>query len=304
MTQKENQSLLTTGGVIKDDEFMGKTDEWERIDNLVTTYQKVFKESPVTDSTKQASDKAGAELIEIFFPFLSKYLSLITTGNIDWNNYEQRLFVAMFMDSKEIRSALYSKSPIRKNLKEIINARFNFVKETYGHYEEDYIMIDLQMLFFILAKRYKKTNRSFCCYLYNAYYFEVFRHIQKLLKNPLNIHYRSISYDLDSPEVKQIEDKIDMDYYLITNEEGLPTLNWIFGMDCTEGFDKMTPLERKILTKYYIEKKADSDIAEELGIHTNTCNNKRHIALKKLCEAKGLNISDVKRCRNVCSTKD
>lgn len=291
--------------IVKDDEFMGKENEWERIDNLVSTYQKVFSDDqPITEEIKIASDKAGEELINLFFPFLYKYLTLITTGNIDWTNYEQRLFVSMFMDSREARSALYSKNPIKKHLKEEITARFNFIKETYGNYEEDYIMIDLQMLFFVLAKRYKRTNRSFCCYLYNAYYFEVFRHIQKLLRNPLNIHYRSISFDVeDNPELKQIEYDCDMDHYIMTDDHGLPTIHWIFGKDCSEEFKKLSPLERKILARYYIEHKADSDIARELGIHTNTCNNRRHNALKKICEAKGVSIAEVKRCRNIRSSK-
>lgn len=302
MTLDNKNLSLSCDEVVVDDEFITKEDEWERIDDLVATYQKVFTENPLTETTRKKSDKAGEELLNLFFPFLYKYLNIITSGNINWNNYEQRLFVSMFMDSKEARSALYSKKPIRKHLKEEITARFNFIKETYGNYEEDYIMIDLQMLFFVLAKRYKKTNRSFCCYLYNAYYFEVFRHIQKLLKNPLNIHYRSISFDVeDNPELKQIEYECDMDYYIMTDDYGLPTIHWISGKDCSDEFKKLSPLERKILTRYYIERKADSDIAEELGIHTNTCNNRRHHALRKICEARGVPLSEVKRSRNIKS---
>lgn len=281
------------------DEFMERMTEWEKIDNLVAIYQKAFGSDgkPATQRELEESDKAATELLKVFTPFFHKYLTIITTGDIKWNNPEQRLFVSMFMETKELRYALYGKNKVDKDLKQIISQRFNFIKETYGHYDEDEIMTDLHYLFFIMAQRYKKTNRSFCCYLYNAYRFEVFRHIQKLLRNPLNIHYRSISYDTEL-EVREIAYECDMDEKISTIDTGMPSITWIFGQNCSEEFVDLTPLERKIIAKYYIEQKADKQIAKELGIHLNTCNNKRHQALLKIAKAKNIDPKEIKRCRN------
>lgn len=278
------------------DEFMERMTEWEKIDDLVAEYQKSFDED-ATSSDMMKSEMAAMKLLEIFTPFFHKYLSIITTGDIKWNNPEQRLFVSMFMETKELRHSLYGRNAINKDLRQAIAQRFNFIKETYGHYEEEEIITDLHLLFFILAKRYKKTNRSFCCYLYNAYRFEVFRHIQKLLRNPLNIHYRSISYDTEN-EIREIAYECDMEERISTTPTGMPSVTWIFGQNCSEEFADLTPLERKIIAKYYIEQKTDRQIAKELGIHLNTCNNKRHKALQKIADVRGIDLKEIKRCRN------
>lgn len=283
------------------DEFMEKETEWEETDKLIFKYQQAFKKD-CTEQELKESDAAASKLIESFFPFFYKYLSAITTGNIAWNNAEQRLFVAHFMDSKDLRNKLYSKKKINKETKNIIAQRFNFVKETYGQYEEENIMTDLYMLFFVLAKRYKKTNRSFCCYLYNVYHYEVFRHIQHLLKNPLNIHYRNTSYENNvvsySTELKNVSYDCDMDELIMTKDTGMPNVTWIFGQNCSEEFAELTPLERKIIAKYYIEQKPDWIISKELGIHVNTCNIRRHRAVNKLARARGINPKNIKRHRN------
>lgn len=298
MNQKEEMAVEQ---IVSKDEFMEKEAEWEETDNLVFVYQKAFKNG-CSELDLKKSDEAATKLIKSFFPFFYKYLSVITTGNIAWNNVEQRIFVAHFMDSKDLRNKLYSKKRIDKDTKNIISQRFNFVRETYGQYEEENIMTDLYMLFFILAKRYKKTNRSFCCYLYNAYHYEVFRHIQHLLRNPLNIHYRNTSYENNvvsyATELKNVSYECDMNDLIMTKDTGMPNVTWIFGQNCSEDFAMLTPLERKIIAKYYIEQKPDWVISKELGIHVNTCNIRRHKAINKLAKAKGIDPKKIKRCRN------
>lgn len=303
MTTKKGKPPFSTDNTIEalKDGFMEKETEWEEIDKLVFAYQKSF-EPDCSTSDKIKADEAAKKLLDSFFPFFYKYISAITTGTIAWDNAEQRLFVAHFMDSRELRNKLYSKAYINKESKNMISQRFNFVKETYGHYDEENIMIDLYMLFFVLAKRYKKKNRSFCCYLYNAYHYEVFRHIQSLLKNPLNIHYRNTSYDNSvvsyDTELKNVSYECDIDELITTKDTGMPNITWLTGQNCSEDFAALTPLERKIIAKYYIEQKPDKVISRELGIHVNTCNNRRHKAINKIAQARGINPDSIKRCRN------
>lgn len=283
------------------DYFMEHEAEWEEIDNIVLEYQKAFS-CPNDAEQRRKSDEAGAKLLERFYPFIKKYLNLVKTGQINFNNEEQRTFVVLFIEEPNLKYALRSGKPIDKNLKAQIFQRFNFVKETYGNEDEEIILTDLHTLFFILAKRYKKIDRSFCCYLYYVYKFEVARWIQRFIANPANIHYKNYSFEeLNSQGSKELANNtidLEIEDKICTDESGVPDLSWIQGFNCSEAFQTMTPLERKILIKYYLEKKNDRQIAREYGIHINTCNTKRHQALEKLVKAMGVDKSDIQRTRN------
>ena len=278
---------------------MKRKEEWGEIDALVASYQKQFADT-CTPSERKEADQAATRLIEKFYPLFKKYLTIIKTGQINFNNYEQRMFIVLFMDNIALKRALYKKAPISKEYKQIIFQKFNFIKETYGHTEEDEIMTDLYVLFLNLAKRYKPMARSFCCYVYNAFKYEVYRHIQAFTRNPLNIHYRNIRYE---DCAAQTSSELEIDHYniedqLSIDEDGLPDIFWIGGYNCAPCFQGLTPLERKILIKYYLEQKNDRQIADEIGMHINTCNQKRRHAVQSIAEALGIDESQIRRSRN------
>lgn len=279
-------------------ELIDRKDEWEFIDNLVADYQAQFSDK--SEKTKQRADKAAIELINKFYPFIKKYLVLIKTGQINFDDHEQRLFVVLFMDSPELKRALYSKNNIDKNIRALIYQKFNFVKETYGQNEEEEITTDLHILFLTLARRYKSMKKSFCCYVLNAFRYEVFRHIQKFTRNPINIPYRNVSYEgvFDSSNHEILCDDVVSEDDFYTNQMGLPDTTWIQGLSCSDDFSCLTPFERKILVKYYLECYSDKKIAEEFGLHMNTANIDRHKALKKLADHLGIPESEIKRSRN------
>jgi hypothetical protein len=180
-----------------------------------------------------------------------------------------------------------------------IYQRFNFIKETYGSLDEDEIMMDLQTLFVVLARRYKQMGKSFCGYLYNAYYHEVSRHIKSFIKNPANIHYRNSEYEdymQKSVDEFQKED-IPFDERLFEDEGGIPDSSWINGETCSETFEMLTPLERRLLVKYYLEDYNDRQVAERFGMHINTVNQKRRFAAEEVANALGKSRLDIKRNR-------
>ena len=277
---------------------MKRKEEWAEIDDLVSIYQRQFSDD--SSQVKAEAEQAASKLIEKFYPLFKKYLGILKNGQINFNNYEQRLFIVLFMDSTTLKRALYKKAPIPKNYKEIIFQKFNFIRETYGHLDEDEIMIDLYVLFLNLAKRYKPMARSFCCYVFNTFKYEVYRHIQAFTRNPLNIHYRNVSYEdcaaqntaLVESQSYNIEDQICID------KDGLPDYFWISGYNCAPCFRGMTPLERKIIIKYYLEQKNDRQIAAETGLHINTCNQKRRHAVQLMAESLGVDPSQIRRSRN------
>lgn len=286
------------------DSIMEKKSEWDIIDDLVLKYQEQFNnEIEQTESLKSECDKAAAQLLEKFKPLFKKYVSLLKTGQINFDNVEQKLFVSLFIDDQKLRKALYSKNKLDRETKSKIFQKFNFIKETYGNCEEDEILTDLYVIFFVLAKRYKKMKRSFCCYIYNTIRYEMFRHIQIFTRNPANIHYRNYSYEEISNQGEiDIEPKFipkyELDNDMTLDNQGLPSSLWIAGLSCSEAFSILTPLERKILSKYYIENYNDKQLSKEFKLHENTCNLKRHRAVEKIAKQLGIDPKEAKRIRN------
>lgn len=269
--------------------------EWGEVEDLVLTYQKQF-EGTATLKEKRAAEAASEELLRRFSPLFKKYLSLLQTGQIDYFDSETKLFVFSFIEDATLQKAL-KRQKQRVEYKTEIQKRFKFVIETYGSLTEDEILMDLQMIFFIIAKRYKQMGRSFCGYLYHTYRHEVSRHIKKFIKNPINIPYKILEYeecvngDIDDSFEKSYEDK----YY--EDSTGIPDIGWMSGQDCSDLFKDLNPIDRKILIKYYLEEWNDRQISEAFGIHINTVNQKRRFAVQKIAAKLDIEGDDIKRNR-------
>lgn len=302
--QEDQKNNLASECCPDNDDFVEKKSEWDVIDELIETYQRQFKEDmPPGSREKEETDRAASLLLEKFQPVFKKYLTVIKTGQINFKNAEQKQFVACFIDDAKLRKALYSRNPVPPKQAQLIAYKFGFVKETYGTLDEEEILTDLYVIFFILAKRYKRTNRSFCCYLYNAMKYEVFRHIRNFTKNPANIGYKNVSF-----EEVTMEGEIDIgpgsragmaaESDLSMDEEGELSSMWITGLSCSELFSDLTPLERKILALYYVDKRNDKQIARQFHMHPNTCNMKRKKMVRELAEKIGIPGSEIRRTRN------
>lgn len=279
------------------EEVIKKTreEEWAEVEELVIEYKKQFEDNATREQVT-TSKEAAEELLRRFTPFITKYLILLRSGQIDFNDKEMKLFVASFMDDESLKSALKRKKQ-KSEYRAQIYERFNFVKETYGTLSETEILTDLQAIFLAMAKRYKQVGRSFCGYLYNSYRYEVSRHIKKFIKNPINIPYRNIEFE-DYMKVSNdlaVENDFEDKYY--ENSMGIPDLSWIQGQSCSDLFAILTPMERKLIIKYYLEDWNDRQISEEFGIHINTVNQKRRQAIYKLADALNIDRSEIKRNR-------
>ena len=271
-----------------------RRDEWEAIDRLVFAYQRQFKEN-ASALDMEIADAAGVELLERFYPLFKKYLIVLTTGQINFKNMEQKQFVRMFVDTNGLKHALNMKKPPR-DMKEAVVQKFNFIYESYGKQDECEILADLQMLFFVLVKRYRDVGKSFCCYIYNSFKFEVARWIKTYIKNPSNFHYKVA--ELNEEEIHMQ----DTGYELVEDDKhetpfGSPDLDWIIGTGCSELFADFSPLDRKIFVKYYLEDWNDAQIAEMMGVHINTANQRRKTITQKLASKVGISIGDIKRHR-------
>lgn len=278
-----------------DADFSKRLSEWEEIETLVLTYQKQF-EKDATDDTKAAARNAAGKLLDKFSPLFKKYITLIKTVQIDWDDKEMKLFVCSFIDNVQLQKALKRKKQ-KAEYRNDIYARFNFIKETYGDLTEDEILLDLQTLLLTIAKRYKQMGKNFCAYVYNSYRYEVSRHIKKFIKNPLNIAYKNLQYEdcINGESDYDLEQSYEDNYY--EDLTGIPNTAWILGQSCSEIFVELSPLDRKILVKYYLEEWKDKQIAKHFGMHINTVNQRRRSAAKKIASNLNIDLDSIKRTR-------
>lgn len=299
------QERNISNGYIED--MFDRKDEWIEVDNLIAEYQKQFEEEYRNNhEAKERALAASEELLFRFTPMFKKYLFLLKTGNISFSNEEQKGFVRLFINEPRLMYALYQKY-IHKSIRENIEEKFAFIIKSYGVLSEDEILRDLHISFLTLAKRYRKKDRSFCCYLYNAFRYEVARHVKKQIKEPTNIPYKIVSFEEEKISRMKLERssrndgkyEINFEDVICENSDGLPDISWINGECCGEAFEMLTPEERKILIKYYLEDQSDSAIAEELGCHINTCNLKRRKALFKIADKLGISRDQIIRTRKV-----
>lgn len=278
-----------------DENYEQRLEEWTEIEDLVITYQSQFKED-CDEADKFLAKDAAQKLLDKFSPLFKKYSTLLKTGQIDWNDIEMKQFINNFIDEIELKRALARKKQ-KAYYRNEIHQRFNFIIETYGELTEDEILLDLQTLLLVIAQRYKQMGKNFCAYVYNSYRYEVARHIKKFIKNPINITYKNLQYEdcINGCHDFEIEQSYEDNYY--EDLTGIPNMSWIQGHNCSDIFMNLSPLDRKILVKYYLEEWKDGQIAECLGMHINTVNQKRRSAAKILAESLNLDLSSIKRTR-------
>lgn len=272
--------------------------EWNEIEELVLSYQNYLKAED-----KKSLINPTNELLERFSPLFKKYLTLIKYNQIDFNDMEQKSFISLFVDDRTLRRML-NRKVTPPSYKSDIYQKSNFIKETYGVNNEEDIIYDLYICFLNVAKRYKQIGKNFCAYLYNVYKHEVARFIKAYIKNPLSIPYKNFQYEdfiNGSEDAFLIEEQESSYYESIT---GLPDISWMLGDTCSLEFLFLTPLQRKIMVKYYLEDWSDRQIAESLGVQTSSINGKRREALNALCDYYNIDPSTLKRMRKSGTLKN
>lgn len=273
-----------------------KQEEWAEIEIYVNLYKKQFNEGATPEDIHE-SKMAAQELVTRFHPLFKKYIMLFKTGQIDFKDSDVKTFISTFIDDPRLHRAL-KRSKSRTEYRSDIYKRFGFVLETYGQIPEEEMLIDLQMLLLVLAKRYKDVGKNFCAYVHNCFRFEVSRHIKKYIKNPINISYKNTSYEDASNGSGDVSlEFIHEDVYL-EPDDGIPNAPWINGETCSDLFSSLNPLERKIIVKYYVEEYNDKQIADALGLHINTVNQKRRQAVATLANTLNIDLDMVKRSRH------
>ena len=271
--------------------------EWNEIEELVMQYQNNL------DKDKEKCKNATSELLVRFMPLFKKYILLIKHNQIDFEDMEQKSFTSLFIEDAVLRRVLNRKvTPVK--YRPDIYLKSNFIKETYGINQEEDILYDLYICFLNVAKRYKQVGKNFCAYVHNVYKYEVARFIKAYIKNPLSVPYKNFQYEdyiNGQEDLAFIEEQKNSYYEFMT---GLPDLSWVLGETCANEFTFLSPLQRKILVKYYLEDWSDRQIAESFGVQTSSINGKRREAVNILCEIYDVDPSSLKRIRKSGTMKN
>ncbi len=276
---------------------------WQEIEDLVMIYKKRFDDEKVDDEVIAASERAGEELIARFENLFHKYSSLVRTGNFNWRDRTSKKFVRLFIDDQQLKSAL-SRTKSNNQFRRKIHDKFNFVVDTYGALDEEYILSDLHTVFCDLMKRYEPMGRTFCGYINNAFRFYLYRHITSYIKEPMSVKSNVIEFKSEI-----VDDETLHEYNregVITKEEddtfehnlGIPDERWITGEECGEAFQGLTPIQRKIIVKYYLENWNDRQISDAYCMHINAVNQLRRRAIRTIAESQGINLEWIRRVRN------
>ena len=264
-------------------------EDYLRIDELVTQYQ-------------NGDNSVTEEIITTFEPYMIKYIKLFYDGEADMKDKDIRQFMALFVSDAKARKRM--KNPVlTKTVEREINSITSQFMQLFEYIPREDISQELKMILLTMAKRWKKRGpkKYFCGYLYNSYRYEMYRVIQKLMKEPLIYKARvNISHEY------YYEDMVDLTEFELYPEKWYDestdnefSQDWIDGSNCEEVFAKLTPLQRKVLIEYYINGLNTAEISDMLGIGRNTVSNNRKKAVEIIIKETGIDIKPNTRIKRL-----
>lgn len=267
-----------------------KTTEWyEYIEELVKKYQ-------------QGDNESGLALINAFEPYMKKYIKIIKDGCIDLKDMDSRQFISLFITDHNARLNLIKHPQSKEARNAAYKAAAALSKVCESIAMED-IKQDLCVILLSLCNRYvrQSARANFCGYIYNTFRYEIQRKIVDLIKDPLTFMANfNVSFDETSYLTQDVDIYIDTDEINntpIALEDDELGNNWIRGLSCDDMFYNLTPLQRLILKKYYIEGFSDPKIADKLCMHKNTIYRNRMKAEDAIAKYMGKNYIEILRAK-------
>lgn len=248
------------------------TETWNEIEELVQRF-------------KDGDRSVGEQLLQKFENYFNKFYLIVKNITINLNDRETKFFISMFLNDATL---FQKKEDISSDDYHTVMQAFGSVCNTYGKLPREDIYQDMYLVFFTLLNRYKPIGKTFGSYLCTSFVYEYSRLIKSYLKDPLSRVDKTVEYIDMFHRNRYVEPEYAF-FNMPYDEEKQDDL-WIHGLTCSEAFSKLTPLERIILIRYYIERKSDREIAEQIGRTRNYVNIKRLNAVKKISEYMGIEL--------------
>ncbi len=253
---------------------MKKIPNYQLIDSLVANYQNGSKDS-------------ASELIDMFSPYINKYIKMLKENIIDLNNKDSRFFILLFVSDAKLRKQLHRSKQPSEARKAAYDA-LSFINKTCTLLTEEDITQELIMILLILAKRYKQSQGKnfFTGYVYNVFRYELFRRVIEITGDPLtfsavsNLNYNDEENEEDNNFTN--DPNLHIEVAFIDSEDNVLDYNWEQGHTCSEEFLELTTFERKILKMSYQDGFDDKAIGERVGMHRHTIRTRKKEAIDKV----------------------
>ncbi|CDQ41759.1 sigma-70 family RNA polymerase sigma factor [Virgibacillus salexigens] len=214
-------------------------------------------------------EKESEALVKQFSNFINKYYKLFTFENIDFSNYDIRYFLSCYLadnvDRKSLRRGKYHSKQDISNAYSVLK----YLKQAFKSLDHEDIYHEVLIPFLECANRYKDMNKSFSAYIYEAYKYELIRHIKELMR-----HQHTSQVML--PNCNESDDELSDNLHIELEEDLI--LNhpfWLNGINAQYPFSELTREGRLILTKYYLERNTDKQIGRLIGKNRRSVNRSR-----------------------------
>jgi DNA-directed RNA polymerase specialized sigma24 family protein len=229
----------------------------------------------------------GTQLLKKYANFIQKYYQLLTTGDVNFQNYDIRMFLSYFIPDpalrKELRRGKYHSKRCKKEAKAVAEK----IRQVFSELSKEEILHELIILFLKCAKKYKQKGTTFSKYLYKTYRNDLKEKILELRKQNKpkgTVYYFDPVYRNQKQESEdQLIKRMDAPFHIELDEDlALNHPLWLTGYYATNPFRQLTREERLILAKYYYEKCTDKEIGRLLGRNPKSIHRIRKKLIAKL----------------------
>lgn len=258
--------------------------DYDRLDQDVKAYQ-------------AGDEEAGLRIIEAFGGFLNGYLALLKKGVVDPRNRHLRAFLRLFMRGRKDRRQVTT-YPFTFKYQFYFNSLVHSICAQFSPYSEEELRAELVTELLAMAKRYHNDiGPFFHTYVAKAFHYGAFRRLARLIQDPAVVSIHCL--DRVDPEELAGEDgesilerlAVEEERLFVPGDEELDE-NWINGFTCSEVFEALTPLERRILVLYYVDRLTIQEIADKLCLKHHFVATTKARAIARLKEKGGFGDAD------------
>lgn len=204
------------------------------------------------------------ELIKVFKPLIYKYINILKYQRLNFADPKSRHFISLFVSDDYVKNCLRSKNP-PADAKQRVYDILTMLNHALQCYEPDDLFNEAVVALLTLAQNYKQQGKSFLGYVSKTFPYAFHRTIMELIRDP-NVYSSNYNCSLETiddstPEMLELScnpyDAINEDFSFIKGQTDSP-------------FAQLTPLDRLILIKRYIDGLTIKEIAAELGYAAST----------------------------------
>lgn len=225
------------------------------------------------ESTLEILRRFGYVSPTLYINYLGKWYDILWKGAANLRDKETRRFISLYSNDKVFHRRIKNRERGR-NTNQDAHSLISYISNSCQVLGAEEIRSALVMILIKKINDYKKTREkvNFAGYLYNSFYFEIYRYLARTVFRQKDI--------MDHPkffEDKYNEELIESSYQntfipgTLLEEEKSQKIDifWVNG-DCHEIFKVLNNYQRNLIKMHYYDGLYDKEIGEMLGRHINT----------------------------------